>query len=352
MGASPHGTRGWLGVHGQDGEVASPVEELLRGAGTGVRDWIQGVTGMGPETQNNLLLSVLAIVLIYATRRVVLRLVDRRVDDPRTLYQWSKSSSHVALLLSVLLVGTVWFEGLRSLGTFLGLLSAGVAIALRDVVASLAGWGFILWRRPFELGDRIQIGKWAGDVVDIRIFQFTLLEIGNWVNADQSTGRIIHVPNALVFTEPLSNYTAQFDFIWNELAVPLTFESDWKKAKTILQEIVDEKMGGLVAEAEQAVKNASRKYLIHFRTLTPKVYTSVEDSGVVLTLRFVCPVRQRRGRDEALWEAILEAFAREQDIVFAYPTTRMYHNILEGKEGARAHFPPELGGGRPPGEGG
>jgi small-conductance mechanosensitive channel len=330
-----------------DSGLAGPVGELFRGAGSGFRDWLHGTTGLGPEAQRNLLLSVVGIVIIYTIRHLVLRVVNRRVDDPRLLYQWSKVSSHITLLLVFIVVGTVWFEGLRSLGTFLGLLSAGIAIALKDVVTSLAGWFFILWRRPFQLGDRIQVGGRAGDVVDIRIFQFTLLEIGNWVNADQSTGRIIHVPNSLVFTEPLSSYTAQFEFIWNELPVLLTFESDWKKAKTILQEIVDEKMGGIVAEAERAVRNASRKYLIHFKTLTPKVYTSVEDSGVLLTLRFVCPVRERRGRAEALWEAILEAFAREADIDFAYPTTRMYHNILEGKGGARALIPPGLGGEAP-----
>jgi small-conductance mechanosensitive channel len=344
-GAMSSGAPGFMGMDAQDPEAASPVGELLRGAVTGIRDWIQGATGLGPEAQKNLLLSFVSIVLIYAIRSLVLRFVHRRVHDPRLLYQWSKVSSHIALLMAFVVVGTVWFEGLRSLGTFLGLLSAGIAIALKDVVTGLAGWIFILWRRPFQLGDRVQIGSRAGDVVDIRIFQFTLLEIGNWVNADQSTGRIIHVPNSLIFTEPLSSYTAQFAFIWNELAVPLTFESDWKKAKGILQQIVDEKMGGVVAEAERAVKSASRKFLIHFKTLTPKVYTSVEDSGVLLTLRFVCPVRERRGRAEILWEAILEAFAQEADIDFAYPTTRMYHNILEGKEGARASFPPGLGGG-------
>jgi small-conductance mechanosensitive channel len=353
--------RGWLpavvirvdsgssGVGFSRSGLQSPVQEVLRGVGSGFRDWVQGATGLGPEAQDNLVLSVLAILVIYIIRRLVLRVVDRRVDDPRLLYQWSKVSSHVALLLAFVMVGTVWFEGLRSLGTFLGLLSAGIAIALKDVVTSLAGWIFILWRRPFQLGDRIQIGGRAGDVVDIRLFQFTVLEIGNWVNADQSTGRIIHVPNSLVFSEPLSNYTAQFEFIWNELPVLLTFESDWKKAKTILQRIVEERMGGLVAEAERAVKSASRKYLIHFKTLTPKVYTSVEDSGVLLTLRFVCPARERRGRAEGLWEAILDAFAQEADIDFAYPTHRMYHNILEGKEDARAPLPPRLGGGSAPG---
>jgi small-conductance mechanosensitive channel len=230
-------------------------------------------------------------------------------------------------------------------GTFLGLLSAGVAIALKDIVASFAAWIFILWRRPFQLGDRIQLGTRAGDVVDLRLFQFTILEIGNWVHADQSTGRVIHLPNSLIFTEPLANYTAQFDFIWNEVPVLVTFESDWKKAKDLLQAIVDEKAGGVVAEAQRAMKTASRKFLIHFRTLTPKVYTSVEDSGVLLTLRFICRARQRRGISEEMWEAILEAFGREEGIDFAYPTTRMYHNLLEGKTEARAPLPPVMDGG-------
>jgi small-conductance mechanosensitive channel len=245
----------------------------------------------------------------------------------------------------------IWLEAIRSLGTFLGLLSAGIAIALKDLVASLAGWIFILWRRPFQLGDRIQIGSRAGDVIDIRIFQFTLLEIGNWVAADQSPGRVIHVPNAQVLNEPIANYTAQFEFIWNELPILVTFESDWRKAKEILHGILQAKVAGAVADAEKSIKTASRKFLIHFRKLTPKVYTSVEDSGVLLTLRFICHARQRRGTAEEIWESILDAFDREPDIDFAYPTTRMFHNPLEGKQGARAPLP--SGWERPstPGEG-
>jgi small-conductance mechanosensitive channel len=322
-----------------------PIEGVIRDVEMGVRGWIEGVTGMGYDSQNNVLFSLLAIILIYGLRRLVLRFVDRRVADPKIVYQWSKSSSYVALLLSVITVGTIWLEGLRSLGTFLGLLSAGMAIALKDVVASMAGWVFILWRRPFQLGDRIQIGDRAGDVVDIRLFQFTLLEIGNWVDADQSTGRIIHVPNLAVFTEPLFNYTAQFEFIWNELPVLITFESDWRKAKEILQGILDSKAGDAVKEAEVAMRTATKKFLIHFRKLTPKVYTSVADSGVTLTLRFICRARERRGRAEELWESILDAFGGADNIDFAYPTTRMYHNPVEGKSEARASLPPGLGGG-------
>ena len=333
-----------IGTQEPDSSRLVPGEEMMREVEMGVRGWVEGITGMGQDAQNNVLLSILVVVLIYGLRRVALRIVHRKVEDPGLVYQWSKSSSYVSLILSLIVVGTIWLEGLRSLGTFLGLLSAGIAIALKDVVASLAGWVFILWRRPFQLGDRIQIGTRAGDVVDLRPFQFTLLEIGNWVDADQSTGRVIHVPNLLIFTEPLFNYTAQFEFIWNEVPVLLTFESDWRKAKGILQGILDERIGETVRDAEREMRTASRKFLIHFRKLTPKVYTSVKDSGVLLTLRFICRARERRGTAEEVWESVLDAFCEAPDIDFAYPTTRMYHNPLEGKMEARAELPPGLGG--------
>ncbi len=327
---------------------ADTVSTTFQWSLTAVMQWIQGLTGLTFQTQGKILTSLVTVLCIYLLRRLVMRVVDRRVEETRILYQWSKGSSQVAFILGFLLVAMIWLEALQSLGTFLGLLSAGIAIALKDLVSSIAGWLFILWRRPLQLGDRIQIGELAGDVVDIRIFQFTILEIGNWVAADQSTGRIVHVPNHRLLTEPLANYTSQFGFIWNEIPVLLTFESDWKKGKEILERILTEKAGGMVEEARRSVKTASKKFLIHFRKLTPKVYTSVEDSGVLLTLRFVCDARRRRGVTEEIWESVLDAFARTPDIDFAYPTTRMYHNILEGKEGARSPLPPRLGRGPGP----
>lgn len=279
---------------------------------------------------------------MWAIRRLVLRLVGGRSDDPRTRYQWGKVSAYVAFVVLILVLSQIWITAIRGLGTFLGLLSAGLAIALRDVVTNLAGWAFIVLRHPFHVGDRVQAGEHRGDVVDIRLFQFTLLEIGNWVDAEQSTGRVIHIPNATVFSAPLANYTDEFPYVWHELPVLLTFESDWRKAKAILERIVQERAGTIADEATRAVRKASRKFLIFYTTLTPKVYTDVRDSGVRLTLRFISPVRRRRGFTEELWEAILDAFDAESDIELAYPTHRVFVNPLEGKRGARAPLPGPL----------
>ena len=302
--------------------------------------WVEGATGLPAWAQWRLTVSATILLVVLASRLVVLHLVSRRTDDVRVTYRWKKVTSYVAFLLVVTLWGWVWITGFRAVATYLGLVSAGVAIALREPLVNLVGWMFILWRRPFVVGDRVEIGDRAGDVIDLRLFQFTLLEIGNWVDADQSTGRVIHVPNGRVFSEPVANYTKGFRFIWNELPVVVTFESDWKKAKEILRAVASEKAPTLSEAAQAELRQASRQFMIFYSKLTPNVYTRVVDIGVELTIRYLCDPRQRRGTSEAIWEEILERFAEHDDIDFAYPTQRFYDNTREGKPGARAE-PPE-----------
>ena len=305
------------------------------------------IPGMDPATEVKIVLSVLLVVALLVVRRIALAVVDKHVDDATLRYRWSKISGYLAFALGLFFIIQIWVAAVRSVGTFLGLLSAGVAIALKDLVADLAGWVFILWRRPFDLGDRVQLGDNAGDVVDIRIFAFTIMEIGNWVSAEQSTGRMIHMPNSRVFSEPLANYTAGFPFLWNELKILVTFESDWRKAKELLTTIAMSETEGVSREAEQTLRQTTKRFLIHYRKLTPVVYTSVEDSGILLTIRYLCRPRQRRGTAEAIWERILDAFDAENDVDFAYPTQRLYFNPMEGKPGARAALPPLSGHGGP-----
>jgi len=298
--------------------------------------WLETTLGLSPVAQERLFDSLALIALLWLVRRLTLRIVWRRVEDVRARYRWQKTTTYVAVSIGLLAIGWIWIEGLGSIATFLGLVSAGIAIALKDILVNFAGWGFILARRPFELGDRIQIGEHAGDVIDIRLFQFSLLEIGNWVDADQSTGRVIHVPNGRVLTEVTANCSKGFQHIWNELPVLVTFESDWEKAKQILLTIAEEHAAHLTEAAQRSIREVSRRFLIFYQTLTPTVYTSVVDSGVLLTIRYLCAPRERRGTAEAIWEAILHEFAKHPDIDFAYPTQRFYDNRTEGKPQARA----------------
>ena len=300
-----------------------------------ITDWLNKATGLSAHIQERIFISILIVFLLWLIRTIIVRMIWRRTEDAHIRYRWQKTSIYITVAIGIILVGRIWLIGMQSLATFLGLVTAGLAIALQSLVKSLAGWAFVLWRRPFSVGDRIQVGEYRGDVIDIRIFKFTLMEIGNWIDADQSSGRVIHLPNSMILDEVIANYSTGFEFIWNEIPVLVTFESKWEKAKEILREIAEKHGAHLSAEAEARIKEASKRYMIFYSKLTPTVYTSVKDCGVLLTIRYLIAPRNRRGSNQAIWEDILRAFAACDDIDFAYPTQRFYDNAREGKEGAR-----------------
>lgn len=283
---------------------------------------------------SRIILTIVTIVGLWILRVIIVRIISKRIEDQHMVYKWRKRTTYITFFIGFLIISSTWFEGFQSLTTYLGLLSAGLAIALRDPLTNLAGWLFILWRHPFDLGDRIEIDQIKGDVIDIRIFAFTLNEIGNWVDSDQSTGRVIHIPNQKVFSYSLANYSSEFRFIWNEIPVLITFESNWKKAKEILLEIINEYSKDTTSKAAEEVRKAARSYLIYYNYLTPTVYTNVKDSGVELTVRYITDPRQRRGSTQDLWEQILARFAECDDIDLAYTTMRIFRNPEEGKPGS------------------
>jgi small-conductance mechanosensitive channel len=290
---------------------------------------IENTFGITPEIQTKILYSILILVVLGIIRFTVLKIVWRLTEDPKTRYSWKRSVSFTIGILLVVLIGSVWIGAIGQFGAFLGLLTAGLAIALKDPLTNVAGWIFIMTRQPFNLGDRIQIGEHAGDVIDIRLFQFTLLEIGNWVHADQSTGRIIHMPNGIVFTKAQSNYSAGFNYIWNEMTVLVTFESNWNMAKDILHKIIRNHSENLSDDAEKKIIEASKKYMIFYQYLTPIVYTTLEPSGVLLSMRYICDPRKRRSSENDIWEDVLKEFARHKEIEFAYPTQRFFTRPAE-----------------------
>jgi small-conductance mechanosensitive channel len=287
------------------------------------------------------LFSLLVLVIIGVIKWGLNKIINKKVDSIAAKYRWRKITTYLAFFIGLILILPMWFKGFETLGTFLGISTAGIAIALRDLLASVVGWIVIIWKRPFSLGDRIEIEGTAGDVVDIRIFQFSLLEIGNWVESDQSTGRVVHFPNNRILTSKVANYTAGFNFIWNEIPVLVTFESDWEKARSIMMKIAEDKVGNLAEVAQEKIKKASHKFLIYYGKLTPIVYTSVKESGVLLTLRYMCEPQRRRTTEGEIWEEILKAFRSEEQIDLAYPTQRFYIKEPEMKKGMNAINPDE-----------
>ena len=282
-------------------------------------------------TVGKLLTTIGILVVLWLLRWVWLWIMARRTEEPQTRYKWRKAATYTVTVVGLILIGRVWLEGIQSLVTYLGLVSAGVVVALREPIMNLFGWVFINWRRPFVVGDRVGISGIVGDVIDVGMSTFSLLEVGGWNAGEQSSGRIIHVPNGKVFTEPLVNYTQGFNYLWNEIPITVTFESNWVKAKAALEEIVREEAEEVSKEAEQWIRQASRRFMIRSAAVDPIVYTKIEADGVQLTIRYVCEARKRRITEQAICEKILRAFSEAADIDFAYRTSRIFRQPEEGK---------------------
>ncbi len=294
-------------------------------------DWTEQSLGLSPALASRLLETVVTITLVFALRRVSRRVVARAVTEGSTRYLVNKAIAYALGVSGIIALLKIWTDGVTGVATYLGLASAGLAIALQDPLTNLAGWLFIVVRRPFAVGDRVQIGPHTGDVVDIRIFRIILLEIGNWVHADQSTGRLLHIPNGWVFKNAVASYDQAFGYIWNELELTLTFESNWRKAKDVLTRTVTDHAEQLTLDAQARLFAAAEHYHIKFAKLTPVVWTSVADSGIKLTMRYLCRPRERRSSSSEIWESVLESISGMSDVDLAYPTVRYFDNTDEGK---------------------
>jgi len=287
-------------------------------------DWIRDQLGITTAIQGKVIGSVVAVVVLLLSRWLVLRAVQQRFEEAWVDYRARKVATYTVTVIGMAILAWIWIDAFNDLPTFLGLVSAGVAIALADVLKNLVGWMYIFSRRPFRVGDRIEIEGTKGDVVDVRLFRFSVMEVGNWVDADQSTGRLIHIPNGLLFTTQVANYTEGFEYIWFEIPVLITFESDRRAARAIMEQALRDHAPDVERAAGSSIRETARSYHIKIGTLTPIVYLSVEDSGVLLTCRFLVNVRQQRGIAQGIWSAILDEFDRNPSIELAYPTVRTF----------------------------
>lgn len=298
--------------------------------------WLQDQVGLSFDVQQRLLATIVVLLVVMGGRRALMRAVDRHVKADEAIHAWRRGSFYVMWTLLGIVLLRLWIDGLSGVGTFLGLLVAGIAVALNQPLQSVAAWTYIVARRPFTIGDRIEIGSRMGEVVDVRLFSTLLYEVKGPLDAEQSTGRIVHIPNKMMLDVTLINVSRGLGMLWHEIPVLITFESNWEQAKEIIEGITREEAERYESKARERARKAVREVLIKPGSLGPRVYLTVRDSGVLLTARYLVDVRDRRESDDRVWTALLRAFGTEDAIDLAYPTRRSFVNHIEGKPDAKA----------------
>jgi small-conductance mechanosensitive channel len=191
---------------------------------------------------------------------------------------------------------------------YIGFISAGIAISLREIFTNIVSWMIIIVQKPFEVGDRISVNGKSGDVIDLKLFHFVVMDVMDKEYGEQSTGRISHIPNNYIFLHQLTNASKGFGYVWHEIEIGLTQDSDWEKAKEEVYKIVHKHNLHQVDEAQEKVIKASKKYMLYYNNLTPIIYVSYKGGHVILTLRYLSKPRQCRVTENLIWSEILVTF--------------------------------------------
>ena len=282
---------------------------------------IFGVTlvGVSKTTGVKLLFTIALILVVLLLRGLVLLLARRalggRVADQRRF--WTRQGIQV-LVAVVLILGivSIWVTPTSNITTGIGLISAGLAFALQQVITSLAAYFVILRGDTFGVGDRIILGGVRGDVVRLGFLKTTMMEMGQppsvaaedpavWVNSRQYTGRLVTVTNGVIFTDPVYNYTREFPYLWEEIVLPVSYTDDRAAAEQILLDAAHEHAVVDDPAAEDAMVSMQARYAVSEVSLEPSVYWRITDNWLELSLRFLVPQRGVRGIKDRMFRDIL-----------------------------------------------
>ncbi len=265
--------------------------------------------------------TAVVVALIHLLFKIVLEdLLIKRITVSKTRYSFKKTLSIIYLVVLVAVVINIWIENTQSLLISYGIVAAGIAVALQDLFKNFVGGVIIFVTGTYRVGDRIEIDSKKGDVIDIDILYTTLMEIGGWMSGDQATGRLTIIPNGFILAGSVNNYTKDHPFLWDDISIPITYDSDWRKAVAKILSIVRRETEEVGSEAEKSLSSLEEKYFLSRKVVEPAVFITLTDNWINFNIRYMTLARERRTIKNKLSRLILEEIETSDEIRLASTT--------------------------------
>jgi small-conductance mechanosensitive channel len=255
--------------------------------------------------------------------------IESHAPNPKEEYRRRRLLTTIIVVVGGALIIALWAKLVPHASTFLGLIGAGLAVALREPLLSIAGRIAIFVGHMYTAGDRIEINKLSGDVIDVGFFYTRMMEIGNWIGGDQYSGRIIQFANAQIFGASVFNYTRNFAYIWDEIKLPITYASNVKAATELLKSVGGEYTREFMREAEPQIEKMQRVFMVEKFEVEPSVFMKVTDNWVELTLRYLVAPRKRRAAASYIFTEIFRQIRGRKDIEIASTSMAL---TIQGKD--------------------
>lgn len=282
-----------------------------------ISKYISEITGVSSSYIDLFLYSFISYIFIKIFVKIICFFNTKFNSNERTLYLINKKVATFGVVVNIILLILIWESKITKLMTLISFVSAALAFALRDFVYNFFAGIYINVKKPFKVEDRVEVDGIVGDVVNISSLTFDILEVSSKDNGEQSTGIMIHIPNSKVFNGGVKNYTEAFKYIWDEISVRVPVDSDIDNAKSILYDIVrnNEVVKRIPRKMKSELNSAIGEYRIYYNKLDPIIYTSIEDSCVVLTIRYLAHPKKVRNIRSDIYTKVLEAFRNKEIVI-------------------------------------
>ena len=250
--------------------------------------------------------TALVVLIVVVLVRYVQRVLGRHIENSQRRYRLRKLITIGGYAVALVLLSVVFSDKLSGLTVMFGVLGAGIAFALQEVIVSIAGWIALSFGRLYDVGDRIQLGGTKGDVIDIGVLRTTLMECGAWIKGDQYNGRVVRVSNSFIFKEPVYNYSSDFPFLWDEIRIPVRYGSNYEMARQGFQQVLEEITGEHARMLKGEWRKMTDKYMLEDAQLAPMVSLKMDDNWAEFALRYVVDYKKRRSTKDKICSRILK----------------------------------------------
>jgi len=291
-----------------------------------IKQWI-----LENPTLFNVFKYIILIALIFTLIQLFRLFLKKNITETSAKYKSQKSVEIIGYVIIIILSFFYFTGNIKDFTLAIGLFTAGIAFTLQELILSIAGSLFIFIVKVYKPGDRIEINGIKGDVIDVDSMYTTMMEIGQWVDSDNYSGRIVKLSNAFVFKGPVYNYSQDFPFIWDEFNLPIRYGSDVELAKSIFIKIASNTLSEFTSNSKSQWTEVVNKYYIEDAIVEPTLAISLTDNWIQFNIRYIVDYKKRRSTKHILNSKIMEAIKKTEGKVMLASSTIELINIPNTK---------------------
>src|SRR5699024_11215790 len=309
----------------------TPQVKILKGEGVIMPDFIVDYidkliesllsTSATPgEYLDKIALSTIIIILATLTHMLLRRIVKYSVGNLSKRLTLLKTLKTIFFNVTVIAILFIWIQAINALVLIALLLGGIIFFVVKGLTTNIIGYFVIKFRKYFRIGHRVEIDDVIGDVIDINFTNIELLELRNWLSSDAKTGRVVKLPNKIIFDEKIKIIGLKSTFVWQEIQYVFTFESDWETAEKLFKETGETYVKETLTPVLQ---EENPKLLDKQADIQPVFSLQVNEEGIVFTLRYLVHYLAGTKTKTQLHKELLKKLQNYPDIEFAVTDVRI-----------------------------